>query len=347
MEAKRYFKDISPRAWEHPADRAALNALKQLPFLDDIIRKLFGLTSEKAWRLIALSCAVKVSEKQFPKIYRMQNEASEILDIKPVPEIYVSQNPFLNASAIGVDNPFIMLNSSMLKTLDDTELLAVVGHELGHIKSGHALYKTLLAVLINLSAYLLGGIPQLAIMAIILALKEWDRKSELSADRAGLLVIQELNPSVTLLMKLAGGSEIGEMNLDEFFKQAEEYESGGDLLDSVFKILNLLNQTHPFPVIRLKELKTWHASGAYEKIIKGDYAKAGGEKVNPFEDIKDAGENFREEMKRSKDPLTVMLNDIGGKLDQAGKNVGKQVNDLFQTIFGGGSKPPDDSSEDK
>ncbi|MBN1647111.1 MAG: M48 family metallopeptidase [Spirochaetales bacterium] len=335
MDAKKCFKDISPRAWEHPADRAALNALKQLPFLDDIIKKVIGLTDEKAYRLIALSCAVRVSEKQFPKIYRMNREASEILDINPVPEIYVSQNPFLNASAIGVDNPFVMLNSSMLKSLDDTELLCVVGHELGHIKSGHALYKTLLAILVQLSATLLAGIPQLALLAIILALREWDRKSELSADRAGLLVIQELNPSIAVLMKLAGGSDIGQMNLEEFFRQADEYESGGDLLDSVYKILNLLRQTHPFPVIRVKELQTWHASGAYQAILDGKYTKAGGEKVDPFADIKDAGDNFREEMKRSKDPLTKIVNDLGGKLDEAGKNIGNDVNNLFRSIFGG------------
>ena len=334
MEAKRYFKDISPRVWEHPADRAAMTALKQLPFLGDVIKKLLGLTTEKSLRLLALSSYVRVSEKQFPRIHKMNKEASEILDIQPAPEIYVSQNPFLNAGAVGVDKPFVSLNSAMLKTLNDDELLGVIGHELGHIKSGHVLYKTVLWLLVNVSAAVLNGIPQLAIMAIVMALREWDRKSELSADRAGLLVLQELNPSVSILMKLAGGSDIGEMSLEEFFIQAEEYEAGGDLLDSAFKILNLLNQTHPFPVIRLKELKTWHDSGAYQAILDGKYDHATGEKPDPFADIKNAGDNFREEMKKSKDPLTSIINDIGDKMETAGKNVTGQLDDLFNSIFG-------------
>ena len=334
MEAKRYFKDISPRAWEHPADRAALNALKQLPFLDDIIKRIIGLTNEKAYRLIALASSVRVTEKQFPKIYKMNREAAEILDINPVPEIYVSQNPFLNASAVGADTPFVMLHSSMLKTLDDTELLAVVGHELGHIKSGHVLYKNLLAFLLRLSSVLLQGIPQAVLIPIILALSEWDRKSELSADRAGLLVIQELNPSIKVLMKLAGGDDIGQMNIEEFFKQAEEYEAGGDLLDSVYKILNLVFQSHPFPVLRVKELKVWHSSGAYQDIVDGKYERANGEKVDPLADIKSANESYKEEMKNSKDPLTKMMNDIGGRMEEAGKNIGDSINDLFKNIFG-------------
>lgn len=334
MAVKQKLKDISPRAWEHPADKATLQALKQLPFVDQIIRTIFGITSEKGLRLLALSSSVRVTEKQFPKIHKMNLQASEILDISPTPEIFVSQNPVLNASAVGVDNPFILLHSSMLETLDDTELLGVVGHELGHIKSGHALYKTLLSILVRISGTLLQGIPQLAIMAIILALYEWDRKSELTADRAGLLVVQELNPSISILMKLAGGKDIGQMDLEEFFKQAEEYESGGDIVDSIFKILNLMGQTHPFPVLRLKELKTWHASGAYQEILDGKYEKKTERPQDPFADFKEAGDSYREDLKRSKDPLTSVFSSISEKMDEAGKNVGNQVNDLFNTIFG-------------
>ena len=182
-------------------------------------------------------------------MHRLLRDAANILDVKALPEIYVSQNPFLNAGAIGAENPFITLNSSILPILTDEELLAVIGHELGHIASGHGLYKTLLWMLLNFAAGIVQfPAGQAALLALITALREWDRKSELSADRAGLLTVQDINPSLTLLMKLAGGPDIGEMNLSEILVQAEDYEKGRDILDSVHKILNSVSASHPFPV---------------------------------------------------------------------------------------------------
>ncbi len=335
MTEKRYFKEISPKTWEHPADRAALAALKQMGILDEIIRLLIGITTEKAIRMIALSSSVRAGEKQFPKIFAYLNEACSVLDIREIPEIYVTQSPIMNAGAIGVKKPFITINSAFISQLSDDELLAVIGHELGHIASGHVLYKTLLWLLLNLSS-LIAGMPVqgIALSGIIAVLNEWNRKSELSADRAGLLVVQEENASFTLLMKMAGGSFLEEMNIDEFFIQASEYEEGGDLLDSLYKIINLSGQTHPYPVLRLKELNMWIKSGDYEKIRSGNYKRRGSEKINDvFDDFKKAADSYNDEMKTSKDPLLETVNRLGSILDKAGKQVGKQAEDFFNNIF--------------
>ena len=108
-------------------------------------------------------------------------------------------------------------------------------------------------------------------MAIVTALREWFRKSELSADRAGLLVGQDLQASMRGLMKLAGGNHLHSMNVDSFLAQAEEYESGGDLRDSVLKIMNVLPRSHPFTTVRAAELKKWAESRDYQRIMDGHY----------------------------------------------------------------------------
>ena len=326
--------NISPRSWEHPADRAALTALRQLPGLDTIVRSFVGITTEKSLRLISLASAVRVNDKQFPRVKRLLEDACYTLDWPEKPEVYVSQSPLMNAGAIGVEKPFITINSSLVDQFSDEELLAVIAHELSHIMSGHVLYKTLLWLLLNLSQIALQvPITGLALQAIIAALREWDRKSELSADRASLLVLQKENPIYTLLMKMAGGTK-GEMNLEEFFLQASEYEQGGNIIDSVHKLLNILGKSHPFPVLRLKELKTWIDDGSYEKILNGEYSKRT-EKDDIKQDFDEAMKSYRENMEKSKDPLAATLTKLGKSFEVAGKMAGKQAADFFQSVFGG------------
>ena len=143
---------ISSRAYEHPADRSALVALRKLSGFDVLLSKLFGLINERALRLTFLAGAVKVSERQFPHIHEMVRDGAYILDLPEVPECYVLQTPIVNAMALGRDKPFIVINSGMVELFDAEELRAVVGHEIGHILSGHAVYRTMLMFLIQLAA---------------------------------------------------------------------------------------------------------------------------------------------------------------------------------------------------
>jgi Zn-dependent protease with chaperone function len=113
---------ISSRAYEHPADRSALIALRKLTGFDVLLRRLSGLFSDRSLRLLYLASAVRVSEQQFPHIYEMVRDGSYILDLPVVPEVYVSQTPIVNAMALGADKPFIVLNSGMVNLCDAEEL---------------------------------------------------------------------------------------------------------------------------------------------------------------------------------------------------------------------------------
>lgn len=305
--------DISSLSWEHPADTAALSALKRIPGLDQVIKAVLSFTSDRSLRLLFLGTSVRVSERQFPRVERLVREAREVLDYRDDLDVYVTYNPAMNAGAIGVNRPFVTLNSSLVSTLDDDELLAVIGHELGHCMSGHILYKTLLWVLVNVSIrmFRIPGI-ELAILPIIAALREWDRKSELSADRAGLLACQSPEVSYRLLMKLAGGGEIGQMDINEFFEQAAEYDAGGDVVDSVHKFLNTWSSTHPLPVIRMPQIKRWVDDGSYETVLSGDYLRRSGTTEETVrEHVKRAREQYRTDFSRSEDAVARVAKELG------------------------------------
>jgi Zn-dependent protease with chaperone function len=320
---RRRFPGISSRAYEHPADRSALVALRKLSGFDTVFKALSGLLPERSLRLLFLSDSVRVSDEQFAHLHTMLQDACDILDLEKVPPMYVNQDPKPSAMCIGLDEPIIVVSTGLVELLDEEEMRAVVGHEVGHALSGHSVYRTILLFLTNL-ALKVAWIPlgNVAIMAIVTALREWFRKSELSADRAGLLVGQDLEASMRGLMKLAGGNHLHEMNVEAFLRQADEYEAGGDLRDSVLKIMNVLPRSHPFTTVRAAELRKWAATRDYQRIMDGHYERReddGGTSVS--DSFRQSADHYTDTVKNSKDPLMGLVRDLAGGAGDLGGRI--------------------------
>src|SRR6478609_6644997 len=307
--------DISSRAWEHPADQGALVALRKLKGFDKLVRTLSGLINERAVRLELLGSAVRVDERQFPVLQRLLAEVGAVLDAPELPELYVRATPTFNGSTIGMDKPVIVLDSGLIDLLDEEELRFVVGHELGHAMSGHAVYRTLLLRILSLSGILtaipFGGV---GIRMIIAALMEWSRKSELSADRAGLLATQDPATAFRVHMKLASGGHLDDLDATSFFAQGQEYDDA-DLRDSVLKLLLIENRSHPFLVVRATELRRWVDSGEYTTILGGDYPRRQDDDGAKLSDAaKAAARSYSESFKQSQDAVGKMVHDVAGVL---------------------------------
>src|SRR6201993_1561071 len=230
------------------------------------------------------------------------------------------QTPLVKAMALGRDKPFIVINTGMVELLDPEELRAVIGHELGHILSGHAVYRTMLLWLIGLAARIAWmPIGYLALTAIIWGLEEWFRKSELSCDRAGLLAGQDIDASRRGLMKLAGGAQLSELNPDAFREQAHEYDAVPDLRDSILKLLQLQGNTHPFAVVRFAELDYWATHGEYERILGGDYPRRDTDtNASVGEEVKNAAKSYQDSWSRSQDPLIGIFRGVAEGAARAG-----------------------------
>jgi Zn-dependent protease with chaperone function len=308
--------DISSRAWEHPADKGALVALRKLKGFDTVIKALSGLVNERAVRLVYLGSSIKVGEYQFVRLNHLLADVCTVLDAPEVPELYVSANPVPQATTIGMNKPIIVVTSGLVDLLDDEEMRFVLGHELGHAMSGHAVYQTLLQRLIQLSGVLyaipLGGLGVRAIMA---ALMEWSRKSELSGDRAGLLATQDPATAFRAHMKLASGGHLEDLDHTAFFAQGAEYDASDDLRDSVLKLLLIEARSHPFAVVRATELRRWVDSGAYTAVLGGDYARRetdGEAKVS--EAAQEAARSYSDAFRQSQDMVGKLVHEAAGVL---------------------------------
>jgi len=202
----------------------------------------------------------------FPRLYRCLGWGCKILDVEE-PELYVNMDPAPNAFTYGHTRPFIVLTSGLIDMLDDEERFFVVGHELGHIKARHVLYTVLarnIADIVEMIGRATLGFGSLLGQGLVLALHNWYRQAELTADRAGLLCVQDLDPCIRVFMKLAGGASrlYAEMDHTEFMRQIRAYDDAdASALNKAYKAFITAWRTHPFPILRAKELEMWHGTG--------------------------------------------------------------------------------------
>jgi Zn-dependent protease with chaperone function len=310
---------ISPRAYQHPADRAASAALAKIPYLDEVVRKLIALGYERALRTAALGSAVRIGEQQLPAIWVLQRQVYNTLDMERVPDLYVTQYPFANAFAIGTQKPIVVVNSELVRLLDDDGRRVVLAHEAAHVHSDHVLYQEALLILLRLGSSvrlpLLAGLPLLAIQ---LALLEWFRAAELSCDRAAALVTRDPQAVCRALMVMSAGEAADDLNLDAFIGQAMDYSDGGSGLEKITKLLQDLRLTHPMPVRRVKLLLDWVHEGEYDRMVRGDYLRTGEEP------------SAREEAENT---VPYYADRIGGAIQSAGSSVaevGQQLGDWLK-----------------
>lgn len=279
--------------------------MRKLTGFDVLLRRLAGLFNDRSLRLMFLASSVRASPTQFPQLYQAMRDGAYVLDLPTVPELYIWQNPLVNAMALGADKPFIVVTTGMVDLFDAEEMRWAIGHELGHILSGHTVYRTMLFHLINLARRVAWmPIGYLGLRAIIWGLEEWYRKSELSCDRAGLLAAQDVEAARRALMKMAGGARMAELSHDDFHQQAHEYDAVPDLREGLLKLLQLEGNTHPFAVVRFAELDLWADSGEYAEILAGHYPlREDDAHASVSEEVKAAARAYQESWSRSSDPF--------------------------------------------
>ncbi|BAZ81690.1 M48 family metallopeptidase [Sphaerospermopsis kisseleviana CS-549] len=276
------YKGISSEAFRHPLDRQAEEALRSLPGFDLIARKFVEFVYERPQLIYLMGNNIQVGPRQYSTIYQMFRECVRDLDIYPEPALFISQNPQANSYALGQENPYIVVNTGILDLLNEAEIRTVLAHELGHIKCGHTILIQM-AMWAMSAASTIGeltfGLGNLVTQALIFAFFEWRRKAELSADRAALLVMDDLNTVISTMMKISGGSNkyAHECSLQEFVQQSEKYQTLDDnRLNQVYKFLMYngaqgMMMSHPFPVDRVHYLRTWAVSEEYQQIKQGNY----------------------------------------------------------------------------
>ncbi len=189
VELAHRYEQISPKAYEHPADRAATSALHSVPLLDRVIKRFTDLGHERRLRQVLMGNAVRLGEHQVPDTWHLYQQCLRVLDLETVPPLYVTNTPEVNAMTVGARIPMIVVNSSLVAAYEPREIQVVLGHETAHVLSEHYYYTTAMVLMAEIMR---GALPRslllgLPVRAMYTALLEWHRAAELSADRAAAL----------------------------------------------------------------------------------------------------------------------------------------------------------------
>lgn len=268
LHNKKILTGLDHASYEHPFDKKALAALEATPGLTLVGKFITKHMVERVYTVQYTGSNLKVTNENYPKIYEYLQYACQILDIKNIPDLYISWGYSINAMTVGSENPIIILNSGLIDLCDDDEIMFVIGHECGHIKSNHMLYH-MMAQVLNL---IIDSIPfgNIAAAPIQYALYYWDRMSEFTADRAGLLCCQNKDAAIRAFMKMAGMpiKQFDNMNYETFIQQATEFKQlDYDSFNKIIKFISIADESHPWTVMRAAELLNWIIDGEYKSFI--------------------------------------------------------------------------------
>lgn len=279
---RRSAAHVEPAQVQHPTDREALAAVARVPGMDQLVRLIFEKGIEKVLRLQNLSSAVRVGPTQFPELHARHLATAARLGVDPAPPLYVRAGP-LNAFTSGVEEPFIVVTSSMVNMTTPDELDFVIGHELGHIRCGHVLYNTV-AQNLRLLSSAIPVVGQLLSAGLGVALLEWSRKAELSCDRYGWLAVQDAEPGLRTMVKLAGApfALYDQLSVDAFLAQYQDFERlDRDALSFFYRLAAESQMTHPWLVERAFLLRAWVESGEAARLLAGAPLEGEADAVGP------------------------------------------------------------------
>jgi Zn-dependent protease with chaperone function len=219
---------------------------------------ILGYTGIMIWikQSQLLGSAAKVSETQFPKIHNIAQQSAARLGMR-LPEVFIRQDPNLNAYAIGfLGKKSIVLHSATVEAMDETELQYIIGHEFSHIKCGH----TNLVVLMNSREGI--QVPVISqIMGFIFLF--WSRKAEYTCDRGGLMACRDPKSAISAICKLVVGSSLfNQMNIDHLLDQRMDIDQ-----NSLSKLSENFS-THPYLVKRIHAIQDFNDSPIFRRLIR-------------------------------------------------------------------------------
>jgi len=264
---------LHPAEYEHPFDKAALDALEKTRGLELVVRKFHEYGIERVLRIRHTGSNLKVTPRSVPELWDAMQECCAVLDLRDAPDLYVEPGDILQGTSVGVGRPLVVVTTACVEALTPAELRFMLGREVGHIKSQHALYHDLGSVL-PILADLLGsatmGVGTLLGMGLQAALLKWVRMSDYTADRAGLLACQDVPAATMALAKVAGLPQrlYETFDTNEWVAQARDFEAFDGMYDRLVKFATLFWDEKPsWAVVRAHEFLKWVESGQYHAVL--------------------------------------------------------------------------------
>lgn len=259
---------VAASEFVHPADKAALQALKSIPLFTPCLKAFMKTFSEEYFLGVNLAQKIRLGPQQLPKIYNLLPPICQRLGIEE-PQLYLEMDPTPNAYTYGDSKVAVTVTSGLVEYVEEKELRAVLAHECGHILCRHVLYHTMADMVTELGESVFGSLAAAA-LPVKLALLFWDRRSELSADRAAALVDGSSDSLVQSMIRFAGGprSITKDVDVTLYAKQGADYKLLNESLwDKVLQGVAVMQENHPFTAVRTHEILEWCTTDQFTALV--------------------------------------------------------------------------------
>lgn len=243
----------------HPVDAGIIRILNS-PLVNKAVSAFLDVTIDAQYGMM-LSTGLRIDNQDSP-MADIVKHCARTLKIQIPYTITSSSITGLNAVTVGTDNyVYIAISSLLQKMFDEDEMKFVIGHECGHITLGHAMYHTVVATCGNLSQ-LIPVLGPTIYQLVSWPLKAWSRRSEISADRAGLLCCGDVRTACRTLLRLeAGFLPVESFDVDEYIANTSR-----QIQNSQLGYLSELFAEHPILAKRMEALQVFANSEKYYRI---------------------------------------------------------------------------------
>ncbi len=245
------------RDYAHPLDSSLIKFLDD-PAINSVFKQIVAVQADSTFGSV-LASGVAINDRNYPELNKLVNECVDTLNIHRPYVIISDYGPNLNAMTFGSDEePYVVLTPLMVKTMSPAQLKFIIGHECGHIAMGHMIYHTVVEVATNFAS-LIPVIGPVVRKVGLLPLMAWSRRSEISADRAGLLCCGDLETAQRTLMQLEiPFLDASQIDVRDYVTDSEKYLRGGDI-----RKLGEFSSSHPILSKRIKALDVFGKSEKY------------------------------------------------------------------------------------
>ena len=242
--------------YSHPVDAVQVRILDN-PMVNTVFKSLVDTVVDAKYGTV-LSSGIPVNEKTFPELNEIVEHCVEMLQIRR-PYVVVSGTVGFNAITMGSDEePYIVLGNHLVSALTKEQLSFVIGHECGHVAMGHVVYHTAA----NVAGVMANAIPVVGPVvynSACIAIKAWSRRSEITADRAGLLCCGSMETAKKTLMQLElGFVQMEGLDADNYVESSRNYRKAG-----VLRRIGEYTASHPILPKRIQALDAFENSECY------------------------------------------------------------------------------------
>lgn len=252
----------SLRDYAHPIDGAIIKVLDN-PLINNVFKTLADVGADTSFGQM-LASGVPLNETNYPEMNKILDECCKTLSIRRPYAVVTNEISGLNAFTTGSDEePFLVISSLLMKLTNKDQVKFIIGHECGHIAMGHVAYHSALSTISDFST-LIPVIGPIVANTVKYPLAAWSRRSEITADRAGLICCGNVDVAKKALLKLEiPFQNINEIDIDEYVKNSDKF-----LEDSPLRKIGEINALHPIISKRIHALDIFSNSQKYFEITK-------------------------------------------------------------------------------